>query len=138
MVAGSTPNCRLNRLLLCLHRTEAEVPLATIYRRSSRTIGPASPKSGTAAIGRKSGLAASAPVADIRQPVRNNTMTTTKAVGMSVFIVVICIWAYIALTGEPRLPIGIANGSYTNRCCGTLVLADGIMTLADQRVSYVI
>lgn len=65
-------------------------------------------------------------------------MSASKAVGMIVFIVVVSMWAYIALTGEPRLPIGIANGSYSNRCCGTLVVADGVMTLADQRVSYVI
>jgi len=65
-------------------------------------------------------------------------MSASKAVGMTVFIVVVSMWAYIALTGEPRLPIGIANGSYSNRCCGTLVVADGVMTLADQRVSYVI
>jgi hypothetical protein len=57
---------------------------------------------------------------------------------MTVFIVVVSMWAYIALTGEPRLPIDIANGSYSNRCCGTLGVADGVMTLADQRVSYVI
>lgn len=54
------------------------------------------------------------------------------------FIVAVSLWAYIALTGQPRLPIGIANGSYSNRCCGTLVVADGVMTLANQRVSYVI
>lgn len=65
-------------------------------------------------------------------------MSASKAVGMIVFIVIVSTWAYIALTGQPRLPIGIANGSYLNRCCGTLVFADGVMTLATQRVSYVI
>lgn len=65
-------------------------------------------------------------------------MRASKPVGITVFVIVICLWAYIALTGDPSLPIGIANGSYSNRCCGTLVVADGVMTLADQRVSYVV
>ena len=47
-------------------------------------------------------------------------------------------WTYIALTGEPRLQIGTANGRYSNRCCGTVVLANGTMTVANRHVSYVI
>lgn len=65
-------------------------------------------------------------------------LSASKAVGMTMCIVVMCIWAYVVLTGEPRLPIGIANGSYSNRCCGTLIVADGVMTFGDQRVSYMI
>lgn len=65
-------------------------------------------------------------------------MSASRAVGMTVFIFVVSLLAYIALTGEPRLPIGIANGSYSNRCCGTLIVADGVMRFAGQRVSYVV
>ena len=62
----------------------------------------------------------------------------SKAVGAIVVTVVLAIWAYIALTGEPRLPINIANGSYSNRCCGTVIFANGVMTVADQQVRYVV
>lgn len=40
--------------------------------------------------------------------------------------------------GVPKLPLGIANGSYSNSCCGTLFLADGRMTVLGERISYVI
>jgi hypothetical protein len=65
-------------------------------------------------------------------------MNVSKAVGAIVVTVVLAAWAYIALTGEPRLPINIANGAYSNRCCGTVIFANGVMTVADQRVSYVV
>jgi len=55
-----------------------------------------------------------------------------------VVLVVFSVWAYIALTGEPRLQVGIANGRYSNGCCGTMVLKNGLMTVANQRVGYVV
>lgn len=65
-------------------------------------------------------------------------MSANKAVGIIVLIVVVCAWAFIALTDEPRLQLGIANGSYSNRCCGTVTFANGVMSVANQRVSYVV
>lgn len=78
------------------------------------------------------------PIADIREPVQNHSMSASKTIGSAVFITGLIIWAYILLSDAPRLAIAIANGSYSNPCCGTLVLADGAMEFADQRVSYVI
>lgn len=65
-------------------------------------------------------------------------MSASKLVGVIGVIVVICSWIYIALTGEPRLQVGIANGVYANRCCGEIILNDGIMTVANQRIGYAI
>lgn len=65
-------------------------------------------------------------------------MSAGKLVGVIVLIVVLCAWAYIVLTGEPRLQVGIATGAYANRCCGLVVLNNGIMTVANQRIGYVI
>ncbi|HLZ78897.1 MAG TPA: hypothetical protein VKQ09_06115 [Sphingomonas sp.] len=65
-------------------------------------------------------------------------MSASKLVGIIGLIVVLCAWGYIALTGAPRLQVGIANGAYVNRCCGTVVLNNGIMTVANQRIGYVI
>lgn len=39
---------------------------------------------------------------------------------------------------EPRLPISLGNGSYSNGCCGELTLKDGIMKVGDQQVTFVI
>ena len=86
----------------------------------------------------KSSRSAEATIADIHQPVHLGAMNVSKAVGVIVVTVVLATWAYIALTGEPRLPINIANGSYSNRCCGTVIFTNGVMTVADQRVSYVV
>lgn len=65
-------------------------------------------------------------------------MSVNKAVGIILVLVVFCAWAYIALTGEPQLQIGIANGRYSNRCCGTVALTNGVMTVENQHVGYVI
>ena len=65
-------------------------------------------------------------------------MSASKTVGVIGVAVILCAWAYIALTGEPRLQVTIANGAYTNDCCGTVVFRDGIMTVANQRIEYVI
>ena len=65
-------------------------------------------------------------------------MSVNKAAGIIIVLAVFCAWAYIALTGEPRLPIGIANGQYSNRYCGSVVLTNGMMTVANQHVGYVI
>ena len=65
-------------------------------------------------------------------------MSASKLVGVTVLIAILCAWAYVTLVGEPRLQVGIANGAYTNGCCGTVVLDNGIMTIANQRVGYVV
>lgn len=78
------------------------------------------------------------PIADIRQPVHLGGMNVSKAVGAIVVTVVLAAWAYIALMGEPRLPINVANVSYSNRCCGTVIFANGVITVVDQQVSYVV
>lgn len=36
------------------------------------------------------------------------------------------------------MPTSIANGRYSNNCCGTIVLHDGVMIVANQRVDYII
>ena len=65
-------------------------------------------------------------------------MNASKYVGGVGLIVVLCLWAYIALAGEPRLPISSANGMYANRCCGRVVLTNGVMAVANQRIGYVV
>jgi len=65
-------------------------------------------------------------------------VSVSKLVGGVGVIAVLFSWAYIALTGEPRLQIGVANGAYSNRCCGSVVLNNGVMTVANQHISYVI
>ena len=65
-------------------------------------------------------------------------MSASKLVGGIILIAVGCVWAYILLPGEPRLQIGIANGTYSNPCCGALTLNNGTMTFENQRISYVI
>jgi hypothetical protein len=45
---------------------------------------------------------------------------------------------YVLLVPPPRLPSKIANGRYSNPCCGTIELRDGRMEVNHQFVSYVI
>ena len=65
-------------------------------------------------------------------------MNASKLVGAIGLIAVVCGLAYIALIGEPRLQIDVANGAYSNPCCGSVVLRNGIMTVAHRRIGYVI
>ena len=65
-------------------------------------------------------------------------MSASKLVGAMGVIAVLCGGLYIVVAGEPRLPIGIADGTYSNGCCGKLVLQTGMMTVADQCIGYVI
>ncbi|MFM5894488.1 MAG: hypothetical protein ACKOQM_08665 [Novosphingobium sp.] len=37
---------------------------------------------------------------------------------------------------EPNSPIGAANGTFTNSCCGDIELLDGRMIIAGQQVAY--
>ncbi|MFM5884354.1 MAG: hypothetical protein ACKOQ3_03305 [Novosphingobium sp.] len=39
---------------------------------------------------------------------------------------------------QPELngPIGLANGTFTNDCCGDIVLSNGTMTVAGQKIGY--
>jgi len=39
----------------------------------------------------------------------------------------------MALLDEPKLAVSSANGAYTNACCGTIVLRNGDLTLADRQ-----
>ena len=65
-------------------------------------------------------------------------MSASKFAGSIGLIAICCAGAYILLAGESRLQIGIANGTYSNPCCGALTLHNGTMTFANQRISYVI
>lgn len=78
------------------------------------------------------------PVADMPAPAQTGFMNANKVVGITIVVTVLLAWAYIALSKDPRLPTSIANGRYSNDCCGTLVLHDGVMTVATQRVDYII
>ncbi|MET3725335.1 hypothetical protein [Sphingomonas trueperi] len=57
---------------------------------------------------------------------------------MATVVLVLGAWAYLALSGKPRLPTSIANGRYSNGCCGTIALHDGMMTVANRRVDYIV
>jgi len=58
-------------------------------------------------------------------------------------IVAFVSWAAFGITmfavpfDMPELPAGLANGSYTNSCCGTLALKDGEMFIGKRRIRYV-
>ena len=65
-------------------------------------------------------------------------MSASKLGGAIVLIFVLSAWVHIALKDQPRLQVGLANGVYGNDCCGTVVFNDGIMTVANQRIGYVI
>ncbi|MCP3734536.1 hypothetical protein M9979_06565 [Sphingomonas sp. RP10(2022)] len=78
------------------------------------------------------------PLVDIHRLVKISPVNASKTVGIIVVAAVFCAWTYITLTGEPRLQTSIANGSYSNDCCGTIILKNGTMTVANQRVSYVV
>lgn len=45
---------------------------------------------------------------------------------------------YILLAPVPKLPVGTANGTYFNACCGRVVLRDGLMLVGDEQVRYVV
>ena len=70
--------------------------------------------------------------------VQKETMRESKLAAAGIVIAVGCAWAYILIAGEPRLPIGAANGTYSNRCCGTLTLKNGTMRIGGQKINYVI
>ncbi|MEY2882313.1 MAG: hypothetical protein RL490_37 [Pseudomonadota bacterium] len=65
-------------------------------------------------------------------------MFAHKRAGRIVVITFFCAMAYIGLSGAPRLPIGLANGTYSNPCCGLIALKNGMMTAGSQRIGYVI
>ncbi|HWI85314.1 MAG TPA: hypothetical protein VNT42_03175 [Sphingomonas sp.] len=70
---------------------------------------------------------------------RANTANLSRWIGIFGTAMVVIAGIYIALAGEPKLPIGIANGTYANRCCGTISLRNGVMTLSGgQGVRYVV
>ena len=62
-------------------------------------------------------MTATAPFADILNPVQIEVMSASKLIGAIVLITVPCAWIYIVLAGAPRLQIGIANGRFANHCC---------------------
>ena len=65
-------------------------------------------------------------------------MDASKVISGIVLIAVCGAWVDIALEGEPRLPVDLANGSYINQCCDMLNLSNGQMTIKNQHISYVI
>ena len=64
--------------------------------------------------------------------------SASQLVGTLTVVAVCCVWLYLAIAGETRLPIGIADGSYFNSCCGTLNLKNGQLTIPNASTSYVI
>ena len=70
---------------------------------------------------------------------RGDNPQLSQSIGIGGIVIVTIGWLYLAFSGAPRLPIGTANGIYTNPCCGTVSLHDGVMTLnGQQRVRYVV
>ena len=65
-------------------------------------------------------------------------MNMRNNIRVAIISVVLCAWAYIILAPMPRLPIGMANGSYANNCCGEMTLRDGKMSVGGRLVTYVI
>ncbi len=45
---------------------------------------------------------------------------------------------YLIIREPAHLPIGLANGTYVNACCESLVLKDGRMSTREWSTSYVI
>jgi hypothetical protein len=40
------------------------------------------------------------------------------------------------LSPTPPVPISLANGTYVSKCCGSIVLRDGVMTFGGQTARY--
>ena len=60
-------------------------------------------------------------------------------VSVSIILAVFAAWLHIAFVGEERLPLGIADGSYANDCCGTIQLQNGrLFTKQGHEVGYVV
>lgn len=59
-------------------------------------------------------------------------------------MVAVAAWVVYAISlftmpfSEPRLPLNVANGTYSNSCCGMLDLKDGRMSVSTQQVGYVV
>ena len=51
-------------------------------------------------------------------------------------ILMLCLPACDA--AEPNSPIGAANGTFTNSCCGEIILLAGKMIVANQQIDYVV
>lgn len=65
-------------------------------------------------------------------------MRRGKWITAGICAAVVSSWIYIAVSPEPTLPAGLADGVYENACCGALTLHRGEMHLAGQTVRYVI
>ncbi|MDF0546550.1 hypothetical protein PX699_29780 [Sphingobium sp. H39-3-25] len=59
----------------------------------------------------------------------------SKYVGALGLVAVLIGWAHIIFVGGPKLPVSAANGSYSNACCGTLVLKNGRMRFSGGRIA---
>lgn len=51
---------------------------------------------------------------------------------------IVVAWIVIFTTGEPRLALSSANGSYYNPCCGFVTLHNSELRSGNDAVSYVI
>ena len=65
-------------------------------------------------------------------------MTASNLIGRFVLIAGSVMMAYLVFTGEPRLPIDVADGTYLNPCCGVLTLNHGSMNFKNEGFNYVI
>ena len=45
---------------------------------------------------------------------------------------------YLLVAPSPKLPNGVADGTYRNACCESLVLRNGTMSFGSFQVSYVV
>lgn len=48
-----------------------------------------------------------------------------------------CLSAVLVLR-NPGLPVSAADGTYSNDCCGDLILRDGTMIMGERSVGYVV
>lgn len=72
---------------------------------------------------------------ELDRRVRNHKLLAMVAIGSWV---IFGIALFSLPISAPKLPIGLANGSYTNACCGTLKLENGQMTGTNRQVTYVV
>ena len=61
-----------------------------------------------------------------------------KIAGGLVAVAALFLVARSLIIPESLIPIGQANGTYANDCCGTLTLRDGTMRIGKREIAYVI
>jgi hypothetical protein len=64
--------------------------------------------------------------------------STYQVGGIVIVVAVMFTWAHVLLTPPQRLPIRSADGIYFNKCCGSLLLKNGLGTARDHTFYYTI